>query len=124
MPRLRQVPRAEASENVRKFYDQLFGERDPVQEPGTATGTPGNWWSVFALVPRIFDHIDLSLLPALQETLDVPSRGDFCVGDFNLRGWHGLAPYVDRWGGDGDQCRVLIRMQRLPHDELRESLSL
>ena len=56
MPRLRQVPRAEASENVRKFYDQLFGERDPVQEPGTATGTPGNWWSVFALVPRIFDH--------------------------------------------------------------------
>lgn len=75
-------------------------------------------------MPRIFDNIDLSLLPALQETLGVSSRADFCVGYFNLRGWHGLAPYVDRWGGDGDQCRVLIGMQRLPHDELRESLSL
>jgi alkylhydroperoxidase family enzyme len=34
----------------------LFGERDPVAEPGTATGTPGDWWTVFALVPEIFDH--------------------------------------------------------------------
>ncbi len=28
-----------------------FGDRDPVAEPGTATGTPGDWWPVFALVP-------------------------------------------------------------------------
>lgn len=56
MPRLRQVPRSEASENVMKFYERLFGDRDPVAEPGTATGTPGNWWTVFALVPYIFDH--------------------------------------------------------------------
>lgn len=56
MPRLRQVPLSEATENVRKFYKQLFGDRDPVAEPGTATGTPGNWWTVFALVPAIFDH--------------------------------------------------------------------
>lgn len=56
MPRLRQVPRAEASENVRKYYDRLFGDRDPVAQPGTATGTPGNWWTVFALVPPVFDH--------------------------------------------------------------------
>src|SRR5262245_9524917 len=34
----------------------LFGERDPVAEPGTATGTPGNWWTVFALVPDCFRH--------------------------------------------------------------------
>jgi alkylhydroperoxidase family enzyme len=34
----------------------LFGDRDPVAEPGTATGTPGNWWTVFALVPDCFDH--------------------------------------------------------------------
>ena len=27
-----------------------------MQEPGTATGTPGNWWTVFALVPYIFEH--------------------------------------------------------------------
>ena len=34
----------------------LFGDRDPVESPGTATGTPGNWWTVFALVPECFDH--------------------------------------------------------------------
>jgi alkylhydroperoxidase family enzyme len=34
----------------------LFGDRCPVAEPGTATGSPGNWWTVFALVPDCFDH--------------------------------------------------------------------
>jgi alkylhydroperoxidase family enzyme len=34
----------------------LFGDRDPVAEPGTATGTPGNWWTVVALVPDVFRH--------------------------------------------------------------------
>jgi len=56
VPRLKQVSRADAAENVLKFYDRLFGDRDPVKEPGTATGTPGNWWTVFALVPYIFEH--------------------------------------------------------------------
>jgi len=56
MPRLRQVPRAEADPSVLPMYDLLFGDRDPVAEPGTATGTPGDWWTVFALVPDVFDH--------------------------------------------------------------------
>jgi alkylhydroperoxidase family enzyme len=56
MPRLRQVPRADASPSAVAMYDFLFGERDPVAEPGTATGTPGNWWTVFALVPDVLDH--------------------------------------------------------------------
>jgi alkylhydroperoxidase family enzyme len=56
MPRLRQVPRAEAPAEVTAVYDRLFGSRDPVAEPGTATGTPGNWWTVFALVPDILAH--------------------------------------------------------------------
>jgi len=56
MPRLRQVPRAEASAEVRTVYDLLFGGRCPVAEPGTATGTAGNWWTVFALVPDCFRH--------------------------------------------------------------------
>ena len=57
MPRLRQVSRKEAtSEVVTKSYDRLFGDRDPVAEPGTATGTRGDWWTVFALVPDILDH--------------------------------------------------------------------
>ena len=57
MPRLRQVSRAEAtSEGILKTYNLLFGDRDPVAEPGTATGTRGDWWTVFALVPDILDH--------------------------------------------------------------------
>jgi len=56
MPRLRQVSKAEAHPLAQQIYGTLFGERDPVKEPGTATGTPGNWWTVFAVVPDIFDH--------------------------------------------------------------------
>ena len=56
MPRLRQVPRSQADASVLPVYDLLFGDRDPVAQPGTATGTPGDWWTVFALVPEIFEH--------------------------------------------------------------------
>ena len=56
MPRLRQVPKDDAHEAAQKIYKMLFGERDPVASPGTATGTPGNWWTVFAGVPDCFDH--------------------------------------------------------------------
>ena len=77
-------------------------------------------------MPRIFDNLapDSSLLPALRETLKLSSRADFCVGYFNLRGWGGLAPHVDDWSDDEGPCRVLVGMQRLPHDELREARSL
>ncbi len=56
MPRLREVPRAEADAQVLEIYDYVFGDRDPVAEPGTETGTPGNWWTVFALVPDVLLH--------------------------------------------------------------------
>ena len=57
MPRLRQVPRAEVtSDFVLAMYDYLFGQRDPVAEPGTAEGTPGDWWTVMALSPEIMEH--------------------------------------------------------------------
>ncbi|MGH0035391.1 MAG: carboxymuconolactone decarboxylase family protein [Myxococcota bacterium] len=56
MPRLRQVSREDAHDNARTLYRMLFGDRDPVESPGTATGTPGNWWTVFAGVPDCFDH--------------------------------------------------------------------
>jgi alkylhydroperoxidase family enzyme len=56
MPRLREVPKAEAHPLAQTIYKVLFGERDPVAEPGTATGTPGNWWTVYAGVPGVFDH--------------------------------------------------------------------
>jgi alkylhydroperoxidase family enzyme len=56
MPRLRQVHKDDAHPFAQTMYGVLFGDRDPVDEPGTATGTPGNWWTVFALVPDAFDH--------------------------------------------------------------------
>src|SRR6478735_4654983 len=58
MPRLRQVPRDESNAPiVTIMYDLLFGpDRDPVADPGTQTGTPGDWWTVFALVPDVLQH--------------------------------------------------------------------
>ncbi len=41
---------------VLSMYDRLFGDRDPVAEPGTATGTPGDWWTVFANSPDVLEH--------------------------------------------------------------------
>ena len=78
MPRLRQVPRDEAPAGiVQVMYKMMFDGRDPVAEPGTATGTPGDWWTVFALVPEVLEHAvrgfslyrndDRALDPVLRE---------------------------------------------------------
>jgi alkylhydroperoxidase family enzyme len=56
MPRLRQIGRDAAHPFAQTVYKSLFGDRDPVVSPGTDTGTSGNWWTVFALVPDAFDH--------------------------------------------------------------------
>ena len=76
-------------------------------------------------MPRIFDNIEQSLLPALTETLKISNKADFCVGFFNLRGWKNLSHHIEEWqGGANNCCRILIGMQRLPQEELRDAYSL
>jgi alkylhydroperoxidase family enzyme len=64
--RLKQVSLNEASPEIREIYRQFFGERDPVAQPGTATGTPGDYWTTFALVPDILKMSRDSLFALLQ----------------------------------------------------------
>ena len=56
MPRLKEAGRDAGNAYANRIFDLLFGDRDPLTEPGTATGTPGNWWTVFNIVPDAFRH--------------------------------------------------------------------
>lgn len=57
MPRLREVSRREATDPfVLYMYQRKFGDRDFEVAPGTNTGAPGNWETVFAQVPDILEH--------------------------------------------------------------------
>lgn len=74
---------------------------------------------------RIFDNINEDLLTTLRATMQVSHRADFCVGYLNLRGWQSIEDLVAPWDpAQGQVCRVLVGMQRPPHEEIRELYSL
>ena len=116
MPRLRQVPRAEVTDKVTlAMYDLMFGDRDPVAEPGTPTGTTGDWWTVFAAVPEIMRHCvsgfalyrnpERSLAPELRE-----------LGQTRV-GWARASRFV--FSQHCKSCRALgmeeAKIQAIPH---------
>ncbi|MCV3213216.1 helicase-related protein [Plectonema radiosum NIES-515] len=76
-------------------------------------------------MPRIFDNIDLQLLPILRSSLEVSYRADFCVGYFNLRGWRKIDDLIEQYlGSEKACCRLLIGMQSLPSDEVHAAFTL
>jgi alkylhydroperoxidase family enzyme len=74
MSRLRQVSAAEASPEIRELYQQFFGDRDPVASPGTATGTPGDYWTTFALVPDLLFQARNSLMALMAPGRKLPAQ--------------------------------------------------
>ncbi|HPC43397.1 MAG TPA: helicase-related protein [Spirochaetota bacterium] len=81
-------------------------------------------------MPKIYDNIEYQLSQGLTDTLSLSQRADFCVGYFNLRGWHEIADKIESLSGmtvnENDKqmhrvCRLLVGMQKLPADILRES---
>ncbi|MBZ0198592.1 MAG: DEAD/DEAH box helicase family protein [Ignavibacteriaceae bacterium] len=75
-------------------------------------------------MPQIFDNISTHLSTALKQTLEISHRSDFCVGYFNLRGWKQVANEVEKWnGGEDNSCRLLVGMQNLGVDTLKEYFS-
>lgn len=64
--RVRQVALSEATPEIRKIYQLIFSDRDPVAQPGTATGSPGDYWTTLALVPDILKMSSDVLFALLQ----------------------------------------------------------
>ncbi len=50
MPRIRELAHSDVPQEFAPQLEQIFGER---RDAGTLTGTPGNWWTVWARVPGI-----------------------------------------------------------------------
>ena len=116
MPRLRQVRRAEATAPVvTRMYDLLFGkDRDPVESPGTSSGTPGDWWTVFALVPDILDRtiydeiIDVDAETSVAVARDAARREGLLVGISSGAAIHAAIQVAQRPDSSGKLIVVII----------------
>jgi hypothetical protein len=75
-------------------------------------------------MPRIFDNIEQKLLQGLKNSFQQADRADICVGYFNLRGWRLLDARIQEWADPEQHCRILVGMQKHPHEEFREFMSL
>ena len=54
MSRIAPQTREGADPSVIEAYDRMFAEGgDPIANPGTSTGTPGDWWTTWGRVPGI-----------------------------------------------------------------------
>ncbi len=74
MGRLAEVTKADATPEVLAIYRDFFGDRDPVADPNTATGTPGNYWTTFALAPDLLQMAHRDLLSLLQPGRRLPAE--------------------------------------------------
>ena len=84
-------------------------------------------------MPTIYDNIKIHLETGLIKTLENSQRADFCIGYFNLRGWKIISKQVDTLPGgylpediEDDTkyyCRVLIGMQKVPYEEIKDYFS-
>jgi len=69
--RIAPQPRKGADPSVVEAYDRMFAEGgDPIANPGTSTGTPGDWWTTWGRVPGILAAFsafgDSTVDPALK----------------------------------------------------------
>ncbi|HXR34634.1 MAG TPA: carboxymuconolactone decarboxylase family protein [Candidatus Binataceae bacterium] len=72
--RVKEVTLAEATPEIRTIYRQVFGERDPVAQPGTATGARGDYWTTLALVPDIYKLSSEQVFALLQPNRKLDPR--------------------------------------------------
>ncbi|MBN1874012.1 MAG: hypothetical protein JXA33_07265, partial [Anaerolineae bacterium] len=73
-------------------------------------------------MPRIFDNIDQKLLPAIQQTLAVAYRADFCKAhDLNLYAAMRDA-IVDALGAPDNSAEIMVDRQGrpVPDTDLRD----
>ncbi len=84
-------------------------------------------------MPKIYDNIENHFVQGLTDVLGASKRADFCVGYFNMRGWKEVADKIEALEGEkifeGEDeihrsCRLLVGMQKLPVDILKEHFSV